>query len=545
MSLLNKIKKPVVALTLAANACVNPQGKEVEMKADGIISVQEKRDLKRLIYEWDIVDENNLFFRMFVNDQNEFVRRRLKQRNLKWKGLDGVFLDTVKDRKGLEGAYEHCTMGEELPDSYGAFNCYGTREIVMVEGDWRGFINTFDHELGHDFNQIDGKKDVSEFPAEANRLYMIFNRIALDRDIGFMLSNYVFNSVPKETFELKIGDIDKYNAAALGFFLAGNKFNGDLDLAANYIFNASENEIRRFFNNEMKKHDGQNAQQVWFDEVEKLLYSKGFKDYMAMLIQRNSDKERKESDEVIDYFKLRFLMTKIQVKHFNGYAVDGLQSKKRVMLEDLLRKGQNYGFYNKRLRNLVVNELTKHYYYEAVALSDTAFLTNPQSLDVAIEKFEKILKLNEIFPCEFDEFECTETYSNPRELHLNSFIELARAYNLRSFYLQNKEDKDNAVDVVYAFLDKFYPIHPGAEVDYSAEKNGVLLTAKLLDILSLGYVISINKYRSYNDEDALNDAKYFMEIYQRASCQNIKDEDLMKECYAMHPKDYEDYMNSQ
>ncbi|MFH0798224.1 MAG: hypothetical protein V1906_02315 [Candidatus Woesearchaeota archaeon] len=540
---------------------INVEADGVRLDADGQISDDERRALKKMFYNWEIVRQDDKRFRMLASDLNIFASQRMKAKGLKWKGLGDLSLYTTETRDDMKRAFDNCTMGtEKLPDAFSAFYCDGNREITQPESEMAFFIPTFFHEWGHDQNSFYADEQASEFPAEANRIWMTYNSIGLDKEVGTKAANGILlEKVPGATTDVTINGMGKYNAAALAFYMAANKYSGDLDKAADLMFNSSKKTLKKFFNDKIKEHPNMNAREIWIREISQMLNSDGYRKYMNNLINRDNSGQRTEADELVDYMKIKFQDALIVLASNDSQSTSALDAQRRLMIMDFVDKGHKKGFHNEKFMNRTVGDITPLMVAEAKDNYNQAKHDEPGPIFSAIATLEKVIELNEKYPCKFDEFKCTGSFAVERDSHLGAYLELANAYWKRSYLINNNtEDKEKAMDVFHDFLDKFYPrlrTDDGLVVpDYSFEKNGEVRTKALLNLVARGNLLADElayDFQLSGDADKSNyyhcQAKEFARIYTEASCKSVDAEWKRKECYEkLHlPESFEAYMEEQ
>jgi tetratricopeptide (TPR) repeat protein len=512
----------------------------IQLDADGKMSDDERMALKRMTYNWETVDQTNKRMRMLVSDLNKFASQKMKTRGLKWRGLGDLSLNTTNDRTEMEEAFDNCTRGQEdLPDAFSAFYCDLNREITQPESGAVSFFPLLFHEWGHDQNIYDAADNISEFPAEANRIWMTYNLIGMDQEVGTMLSNTLVHSrIPGETDVVSIKGMGKYNAASLAFYMAANNFGGDLDKAADFMFTKGKKSLQEMFKDAVKKHPNMNARQIWQRELSQLFDSEGFQTYLNGLVTRNNSGSRTEAEELKDYFKLKFQNSLIVLAEGSGKDATAEKSLKSLMLKQYADKGFKHGFHNAKFMNQVVEGVTPVLLADANDAYTASKIDNPKAIDAAIKSLEKVVKLNEKFPCEFEEFSCTLSFTETKGDHFSSYQKLADAYWQKGKLTEKIADKEKAVETLYDFLDKFYPINAGEVTDYSYETNGKMQTKQLLKSAYIGFLYSDSLSKSFKSAGNLEkaneyacNAKDFAEIYNAATCENIEDETMKQECY--------------
>lgn len=508
-----------------ASGCRSPEGTEVKRPADGIVDASERK--ARVEAAADIVtpvhDDNEVLLGL-LNDDEVAMSKRMKERGMEWKGLGGLYLHTSENIDELNDRYEYCTFGGKMPDEFSAFYCPENDTAYLIEAPLAFLVNTFEHEFGHHVNgDFDAQGHIVEIPSEAMRIYSSIFRRSQDMATGTMLGRFTFSdSIPQDVPIDSADDISRYQIGVMSFFMEANNQCGDLDRALDSILHADGDKLQHIIDDGLARNAGFSAREIWFNEIDDLLNDQGFLHYLESLGMQTGEK-RTEAEELRDYFKIMAKDSMIYSK--NVFAQDSSKEtqERQWMFEDYMDSGTNSQFFNPHFKNRIVNELTKHYITEVLELAQES--THESWADVAALA-EKIIRMNEGYPCEHDAFACSSTVSKYRPEHVDAYF-----YKITGHYMN--DEKDEALAAADQFLGTFYP-----NGNYAYAQNDQTLAPRLIKVLERAYTYSdifASCAKSMGDE--ANYGKYkcraldYLRLLNEATCYHVEDEALKEKCY--------------
>ena len=251
-----------------------PKGTRVLIKTDGKIDKSEKDILVELAERNEVLIEHSVpfyYLQNHISDVSKFIKKYVYPG---WPGIYGLHLQIVKNRKKLASEWKKCRItifphGQPMAEMTIGFYCPYNYSIFLVEREIKNIVDDYDHEEGHHIHIISG--ETSEFPAEFNRLWKIFIRMAMNKDVGEAYFDFLHMNRPADQWARTIKIIGKYKSAALMFFMVMNYFKADLSKSAKYMFESDSKEYKRFFYNALKKYPKKlTIREIWEREMFKL-----------------------------------------------------------------------------------------------------------------------------------------------------------------------------------------------------------------------------------------------------------------------------------
>ncbi len=514
----------VGGLGIAGAAGCAPEGTKVKRDADGIVDATEMKERVEAASDIETpVSDNNEVFLGLLNDDSVAIEKRMNERGLDWDGFGDLYVHTSDDLDGLKGRYKYCT-GRDMPGNNAAFYCDQNNTAYLVKSPLVFLVNIFYHEFGHHLNSdFNATGHIVEIPAEAMRIYSSIFRRAQDMATGTMFGRFTFtDNIPQDVPINSSDDISRYSIGVMAFFMEANNQCGDLDRAVSSIMDAGKGKLNRIIGDGIERNAGFNAREMLFNEIDDLLNNPGFVHYLQTLGMKRAEK-RTEAQELVGYLKIMAKDAIIENKNIFLQDSSKEVQERLWLFEDYVQDGMDSQFFNPNFKNRAVSELTQHYNSEVIRLIQE---NTPESWQDALYMSEKIIKMNEGYPCDYDTFACNAPVSKHRPEHLDAYV-----YNISARFVAGQSDETLAV--ADSFLDKFYP-----GKNYAYDQNDPVLASRMIKIVEKAYLYSralaydsemnndIDSYKSY-----MCRALDYLRILNEATCYNVGDETLRDKCY--------------
>lgn len=511
---------------VGATGCIEPEGVLIKRPADGFVDSAERK--ARLEAAADLntnIDHNNEVFLGLVNDDEVAIAKRMKERGLSWRGLGDLHLHTSDDFKGLRERYQYSSYGTEIPDNFSAFFSRNNDTIYMQKWPFISMVPTFYHEFGHYKNghNFNPTGSLVEIPAESMRVYSEIFRRSQDRATGTVLGRSVLvSNAPQDVAIDSADDISRYQIGAMVFYMEANNQDGDLDKAIDSIRRADGKKLQHIIDDGLARNAGFSAREIWFNEIGDLLNSDGFLNYLETLnLQKGAN--RTEAEELKDYLKIMSKDALITQKGTSLEPVEDDIKERYLMLEDFVEKGMSAQFFNPDFKNRAINDITQKYNGETIEL---IVRNGMDSWRDVVKVSDRVININEGYPCEHEIFECPNAVSKYRPEHLDAYF-----YNISARCVIGQQDE--ALAVADNFLAKFYP-----EGNYAYTDNDPVLAPRMLKVVEKAYLYSRTfAFRANMDSDSVGYDKYmcrafgYLRILNEATCSNVSDEELRQKCY--------------
>ncbi len=560
------VRAAAVAATLAfpslASQGCRPHGEHIlDTTADGIIDLEEKAYISDILTDhnpYDLEPEGTRIdsldqIKGLINDEdffiaNEFYNHGHSPRRI-GNDLKHYFAEDIEELGDIyefrHSPWDLFTPG--MPEGTIAFFYEGNNTVYSVKGatlPGRTDINR--HEFGHYF--IHGKKEI---PAEINRILATYLASKLDKEYGSITLHYAVDSIPSRVFidqengKLVITErLDGepvensdetsnsllYIAAYLTSVMNINKFEGDLFAAYNEIDKKPIDYLRREFFNVLEAHGG-DMREVWADETEKMIKSKGLK---ATLLENHSKDEVEEIEKYLNFNRL-FLLS--MADWFDGFDVENtnadLDAHAAYFINSHLTSAAS-----PFLRAMVIH----HYTYNlSFRIEDILRGIDPNDIDLnklkeARDQAKKMIDINLSYPCDGDYFSCPNKMKEVRSEHVGAYADVIGWTD----YLHALDFPANPAEIVglgHDYLTRFFGKGSYRFEDYFNGPGMYALTAlPMIGEIAIKHATSLASTRPGREGlfyacSAEEMAKAMLE----ASCDNVEDDYAWAVCKSTIP----------
>ncbi len=472
------------ALALGLLGCT-AEGVYMDRPADGVIDSQEKVAIVHEVYSQNLIKQDNEALLSLWNDFRVSRKQWLAQKNFN-PGQEGLHLKLYATKEDAKERNE--TLGGDGDANFFREN---TRTIYGFHESFTPSYSVTLHEAGHDLG-------VREQISEASRIWGSVFTLCMDPAVGtsVVIPNAkgfqapIFHEQlphPEEDYSL----LDEYQRAILLFVNKAIDNDGDLDDTLIEIKQTDEDTLDNYLDSIYSNTE--NAQAIWYESFLKLIQLEGFEDYLQSLIQRRGGTEVETSQ----------LQKYLEIGINELFAVQGdlvADSRRLEKMEELFNMMKIQGVHYPDMQNRISKVLGNHY----SEISQSAMGMEK------VEYLEKVIDLFSHLPCEFDEWACTDYFTEIQNNHLD-------AYKNKLDTLRFLGDNLGVVTTVNQFLEKFY-----FDENYEREETKDLL----FHMLRMGVMNA--KLQANNSVGVEQDqwrcvALDFAELYDSVACYNQED----------------------